>query len=97
MNFTPGGWTLGNKYKWMAPIALVEIAVTSVFALMPGSPFAVPWNPEFEWKFFNYTPVVVGVALLALWIGWHVSAKKWFTGPKNTIAPADTVSASDGV
>jgi hypothetical protein len=23
--------------------------------------------------------------LLALWIGWHVSVKHWFTGPKHPI------------
>ena len=39
----------------------------------------------FAWKFVNYTPLVTGGALLLLWIGWHVSAKKWFTGPKHTI------------
>jgi amino acid transporter len=96
-SFVPGGWTLGNKYKWMAPIALIEIAVTSVAALMPGSPFAVPWNPEFEWKYLNYTPIVVGVALIALWIGWHLSAKKWFTGPKTTINLPEGVSSADEI
>jgi hypothetical protein len=96
-NFVPGGWTLGNKYKWMAPVALVEIIVTSIIALMPGSPAAIPWNKNFAWKYLNYTPIVVFGALIALWIGWHLSAKKWFTGPKNTINLPAGVSASDEI
>ena len=97
-NFKPGGWTLGNKYKWMAPIAIIEIIVTSFFALMPGSPFAVPWGSQFGgWQFVNYTPIVLGVALLALWLGWHLSAKKWFTGPKMTIDLPEGVSAADEI
>ncbi len=83
--FVQGSWNLGTKWKWMAPIAVIEIAITSFFALMPGSPAAVPWNDAFEWKYVNYTPIVVGTALLALWIAWHLSAKHWFKGPKTTI------------
>ncbi len=82
----------------MAPIAIIEIIVTSFFALMPGSPFAVPWGSQFGgWKFVNYTPIVLGVALLALWLGWHLSAKKWFTGPKMTIDLPEGVSAADEI
>jgi len=96
--FQPGGWTLGSKYKWMAPIALIEIIVTSFFALMPGSPLAIPWGSQFGgWQYVNYTPIVVGVALIALWIGWHTTAKKWFTGPKTTIDLPAGVTASDEI
>lgn len=87
-NFTPGGWTLGAKYKWMAPVALVEIAVTSIAAIMPTYTGGAPWYKGFGWanlKFVNYTPLVVGVALLALWIWWHLSVKNWFKGPKTTV------------
>jgi hypothetical protein len=41
----------------------------------------VPWDPSFEWKFVNYTPLLVGGTFILLWIYWHVSVKKWFTGP----------------
>jgi len=96
--FVPGGWTLGNKYKWMAPLAIIEIVVTSFFALMPGSPFAIPWGSQFGgWEYVNYTPIVVGIALLALWAGWHLSAKKWFTGPKMTIDLPEGVTAADEI
>ncbi len=97
-NFKAGSWTLGNKYKWMAPIALIEIAVTSLMALMPGSPFAIPWGSQFGgWQFVNYTPIVVGAALIILWIYWQVSAKHWFTGPKHTIDLPDNVSSADEI
>ena len=36
-------------------------------------------------------------ALLFLWLGWHLSAKKWFTGPKMTIDLPEGVSAADEV
>ena len=41
----------------------------------------MPWDPSFEWKFVNYTPLLVGGVLILLFIYWHVSVKKWFTGP----------------
>jgi amino acid transporter len=84
-NFVPGGWSLGSKYRWMCLIAVAEIAVTSIIALLPTSPGGVPGNSGFAWKFVNYTPIVVLGALLLLWIAWHVSVKKWFTGPKITV------------
>ena len=96
-NFTPGAWTLGNKYKWMAPLAVAEIIVTSIIAMLPGSNLAVPGVSGFALKYVNYTPIVVLGALLALWIGWHLSAKNWFTGPKSTIDLPAGMSSSDEI
>ena len=45
----------------------------------------MPWDDAFEWKFVNYTPLLVGGALILLWIFWHLSVKKWFTGPRSTL------------
>jgi amino acid transporter len=87
-SFKPGAWTLGSKYRWMAPVALIEILVTSFIALLPTSTGGAPWYKGFGWtnlKFVNYTPIVVGGLLLVLWIYWHASVKKWFTGPKTTV------------
>jgi amino acid transporter len=84
-NFVAGNWTLGSKYKWMSVIALVEIVITSIVALFPTSAGGLPWNDGFSWKFVNYTILVVPGALIALWIYWHASVKKWFTGPKHTV------------
>lgn len=84
-NFKPGGWTLGSKYRWMCIVAVIEIAVTSIVALLPTSNLGAPWYPGFAWKYVNYTVLVVPIALLLLWIWWHASVKKWFTGPKHTV------------
>jgi amino acid transporter len=91
-SFPVGRWNLRGHYKWMAPVALIEIAVTSIIALFPTSIGGMPeWlrsiigasDPEipFEWKFVNYTPLLVGTVLILLYLYWHVSVKKWFTGP----------------
>ncbi len=79
--FEVGSWNLRGHYKWMAPVAIVEIVVTSIIAMFPTSLGGMPWDPSFEWKFVNYTPLLVGGVLFLLFIYWHVSVKKWFTGP----------------
>jgi amino acid transporter len=84
-HFAVGSWNLGAHYKWMAPIALIEIVITSIIALFPTSLGGMPWDPSFEWKYVNYTPLLVGGVLLLLWIFWHASVKKWFTGPINQV------------
>jgi amino acid transporter len=96
-SFQQGTWNLGNKWKWMAPLAVGEIVITSIYFVMPYTPAGAPGfmrgflgapgtdEVPFSWKFVNYTPIVTGGALLLLWIGWHLSAKKWFTGPIRTI------------
>ena len=107
-SFKQGSWNLGNKWKWMAPIAVIEIIVTSIYFILPLYPAGAPGfmrgilgapsteEVPFDWKFINYAPIVLGVLLIALWIGWHVSAKKWFTGPKITIdLPAGMSSADE--
>ena len=52
-------------------------------ARLPRAPSTA--EVPFDWKFVNYAPLVLGAIFIALWIGWHVSAKHWFTGPKHTI------------
>ena len=80
-SFQQGNWNLKGHHKWMAPVAIIEILITSVVAMFPTSLGGMPWDPSFEWKFVNYTPLLVGGVLLLLWIYWHASVKKWFTGP----------------
>jgi hypothetical protein len=47
--FEVGRRNLRGHYKWMAPVALIEIAVTSLIALFPtsigGVPFGGPPQP----------------------------------------------------
>jgi amino acid transporter len=95
--FQPGAWTLGARYKWMCIVAVVEITVTSIIALLPTSYAGVPWNHGFAWKYVNYTILVVPGALLLLWVWWHVSVKNWFTGPKMTIDLPEGVSSADEI
>jgi amino acid transporter len=81
-SFQQGSWNLGRHWKWMAPVAIIEILITSAVAMFPTSSGGVPWNTDvFEWKFVNYTPLLVGGVLILLWIYWHASVKNWFTGP----------------
>ncbi|MBK6887121.1 MAG: amino acid permease [Tetrasphaera sp.] len=95
--FRQGAWNLGTKWRWMAPLAVAEIAIISVYFILPFTPAANPLDEAFSWKFVNYAPILTGGTLLALWIGWHVSAKKWFTGPKTTVDLPAGVSSADEI
>ena len=83
--FVAGAWTLGNKYKWMSLIAVFEIVVTTIYFIMPFEPAAMFGNENFTWLAVNYAPILLGFTLFILWAWWHLSAKKWFTGPIKTI------------
>ena len=52
-------------------------------------------SASFEWKFVNYTPLLVGGVLILLWIYWHASVKKWFKGPIKQVD--ETGEALEGV
>ncbi|MFN8226308.1 MAG: amino acid permease [Mycobacterium sp.] len=80
-SFTVGKWNLRGHHRWMAPVAVIEIVITSAIAMFPTSSGGVPWGDAFEWKYVNYTPLLVGGVLILLYIYWHVSVKKWFKGP----------------
>ncbi len=107
--FVQGSWNLGNKWKWMAPLAVGEIIVTSIYFILPLYPAGAPAfmrgflgapsaeEVPFDWKFVNYAPIVLGTIFILLWIGWHLSAKKWFTGPKMTIDLPEGVSSADEI
>ena len=95
--FKQGKWNLGNKWKWMAPVACAEIVIVSIYFILPFTPAGTPGNADFAWKFVNYAPILTGGTLLLLWIGWHLSAKKWFTGPKMTIDLPEGVTSADEI
>ena len=84
-SFKVGPWTLGSKYKWMCTVAVVEIAVISVYFIMPFEPIGIPGHKDFTWVAVNYAPLITGGALIILWLWWQLSAKKWFTGPRSNI------------
>jgi len=86
--FVPGEWNLGRKYKVLSVVALLDTAMVTVMAFMPTSYLGVPWQDGFAWKYVNYTILVVPTAMILLWAYWHLSVKKWFTGPKTNINSA---------
>ncbi len=87
--FQTGPWTLGQKYKWVNPIAFVWVAICVVIFCLPFTPTGVPGNKAFTWSSVNYAPLVtVGVMILVtLW--YSLSAKKTFKGPIRTIDDLD--------
>ena len=87
-DFEPGSWTLGNKYKWMNPIAVIEIAIISVYFILPFVPSGWITSDDFTWESVNYAPILTIGTLIVLAIWWAVSARKWFTGPQHTIDTA---------
>ncbi len=86
-SFEPGSWTNGSKYRWMNLVAVVEIAIISVYFILPFTPLAIPGNDGFAWKYVNYAPILTIGALLLLELWWELSAKHWFKGPRHTIDP----------
>ena len=97
--FVPGPWTLGRKYKLLGWIAVVEIAIISVYFVLPIVPAGVPGNDGFTWSAVNYAPLAVGGVLLVVAVWWYASARKWFTGPLRTVeepAAATDPAPADG-
>ncbi|MDA0162883.1 amino acid permease [Solirubrobacter ginsenosidimutans] len=84
-DFVPGPWTLGQKYKWINPAAIIWVAICVIIFCLPFTPAAVPWRDEFDWKYVNYAPITVGAVLLIVGIWWAVRAKHTFTGPVRTV------------
>jgi amino acid transporter len=80
-SFVPGPWTLGRKYKWVNPAAIVWVIICVVCFSLPFTPAGWPWSSvKFQWEAVNYAPAtLVLIGLIAIW--WKVSANKWFTGP----------------
>jgi amino acid transporter len=79
--FEPGPWTLGRKYRWVNPAAIVWVAICVIIFILPFSPAAVPWRDEFDWRYVNYAPVTVGGLLLIVGVWWAVRARHTFKGP----------------
>jgi amino acid transporter len=92
--FEVGSWNNGSKYKWMNLVAVVEIAIISIYFILPFVPQGNPLNEDFSWKFVNYAPILTIGTLILLAVWWQASAKNWFTGPKHTI-DQDVVEAFD--
>jgi amino acid transporter len=84
-DFEPGPWSLGRWSKPLGWIAVLEIAIISVYFILPFSPAGVPLRSGFTWSAVNYALIAVGGTLILVAIWWLVSARRWFTGPVRTI------------
>jgi amino acid transporter len=80
-SFQARSWTLGPRYKWINPIAVVFVVLMFIILCLPAYSAGVPWEDDFDWNLFNYTPLVVGVVLLGTGLAWVLGMNKRFTGP----------------
>ncbi len=69
--FSPGAWSLGRHYRWIAPLAVGWIGVVCVLFLLSVSPKGVPGADEFDRNVVNYAPLTVGGVVL-LFGGWYL-------------------------
>ncbi|KKK04599.1 amino acid permease [Micromonospora sp. HK10] len=83
--FVAGPWTLGRRYRLLGWIAVLEIAIISIYFVLPIVPGGVPGNADFTWTAVNYAPLAVGGVLLGVAVWWYASARKWFVGPRRTV------------
>ena len=70
-------------------VAVIEIAVISIYFILPFTPGRRAGQQGLLVEQLSTTrrSLTFGVLIvLAIW--WHASAKKWFTGPKHTIDEA---------
>jgi len=94
--FEPGPWTLGQKYKWMNPIAVLWVALITVIFCLPFVPTAVFFKKGFDWESVNYAPLMVAFVLIVTGIWWKVSAHKYFTGQVRNIELDEALGGGHG-
>jgi amino acid transporter len=83
--FQPGSWTLGGKYRWINPIAVVWVALCVIIFCLPTSQAGVFFKHGFSWSSVNYAPLVTIGVMLLVTIWYLVSARHTFKGPIRTI------------
>jgi amino acid transporter len=93
-------WNLGNKWRWMAPISVIWVAIICTAGLLPTSPLGVPWDDQWDANYANYAPVVLLIVIGGAALGW-LKARHTFTGQVRNIdapvaedfaAPSDTTT-----
>ena len=87
--FDVGPWNNGKKYKWMNPLATVWVIIITIIFILPTVPAGVPFSDDFDWQSVNYAPLVTFGVFAAVGVWWLVSAKRTFTGPKQTVSELD--------
>jgi amino acid transporter len=85
--FKQGAWNLGDKWRWVNPIAVGWVAITSIYFCLPFyGPAAVWWDDQFDWNAANFTPLVLGVLFVAISLAWVLGMNKRYSGPVRTIS-----------
>jgi amino acid transporter len=84
--FKQGAWNLGNHWRWLNPIAVIWVILTSIYFCLPFyGPAAVWWDSSFDWNAANFTPLVMGVLLVAITIAWVAGMNKRYRGPVRNV------------
>jgi MFS family permease len=79
-------WNLGDKWRWLNPMAVAWVIITSIYFCLPFyGPAAVWWDDQFDWNAANFTPLVLGVLIIAITIAWFAGMNKRYKGPIRTI------------
>jgi amino acid transporter len=94
-SFQQGAWNLGEKWRWLNPIAVIWVLLTSIVFCLPFYSTGVPWESDFDWNSFNYTPLTVGVTALLAGLAWMLGMKDRYTGPVRQIEFDDAVGIKD--
>jgi amino acid permease (GABA permease) len=77
-DFKPGPWNLGKWSPLVGWIAIVWVIIICILFVLPtASPITATT--------FNYTIFAVALVVGAATIWWFVSARKWFTGPRQNL------------
>jgi amino acid transporter len=77
-DFRVGPWSLG---RWSKPIGWTAVVWVGIICVL----FILPTTYPITGSNFNYTIVAVAVVLGGAWLWWALSAKNWFTGPRQNI------------
>jgi amino acid transporter len=94
--FEPGPWTLGRKYKWVNPAAVIWVIICVIVFSLPQGAAGAWWADEFDWKYVNYAPFTVLAVIVAVGLWWLISARHTFTGPIRQVATDDTGRVIEG-
>ena len=80
-SFEPRSWTLGAEVQVDQRDRGGLRRLMFIVLMLPFYSLGVPWEDDFDWSFFNYTPLVVGVVLLGAGLAWVLGMNKRYTGP----------------
>lgn len=77
-DFEVGPWNLG---RWSAVVGWAAIVWVGIICVL----FVLPTVGPIKASNFNYTIVAVAIVLGGAAIWWFAGARKWFTGPRQTV------------